>query len=113
VAVAQGQHGRDGAKSGEGKGSADQCTTHRASVRPRGGATSAQWLGEQAEAQARRGLPGGGRRSLVSGELVDRLGQQAGAQTHVVLGEGLGVLKRDWGLADHQARRGVPMTGRR
>jgi hypothetical protein len=86
---------------------------HRASVRPRGGATSAQWLGEQAEARARRGLPDGGRGSSGSGELVGRSDQQAGAQAHVVLGEGLGVLRRDWGLAEHQARRGVPMAGQR
>jgi hypothetical protein len=34
---------------------------HRASVRPRGGATYTHWLGERAEARARRGLPDGGR----------------------------------------------------
>jgi hypothetical protein len=81
-------------------------------VRPRGGATSTQWLGEEAEARARRGLPGGGHGSSGSGQLVGRSGQQAGAQAHMVLGEGLGVLWRDWGLAEHQARRGVPMAGR-
>jgi hypothetical protein len=80
-------------------------------MRPRGDATSAQWLGEQAEARTRRGLPGGGRGSSGAGELVGRSGQQAGAQAHVVLGEGLSVLRRDWGLAEHQARRGVPMAG--
>jgi hypothetical protein len=74
---------------------------------------SAQWLGEHAEAQARQGLPGGGRRRSGSSELVDRSGQRAGAQSQVVLREGLGVLRRDWGLAEHQARCGVPMVGRR
>jgi hypothetical protein len=43
---------------------------YRALVRPRGGATSTHWLGEQAEARARQGLPGGGRGSSNSGELV-------------------------------------------
>jgi hypothetical protein len=37
---------------------------------PRGGARSGHWLGEQAGAQARQGLPGGGRGSSDSGELA-------------------------------------------
>jgi hypothetical protein len=39
-------------------------------VRPRGGATSPHWLGEQSKAWARQGLPGGGRGSSNSGELA-------------------------------------------
>jgi hypothetical protein len=39
-------------------------------MRPREGATSPHWLGEQAEARARQGLPGGGRGSSNSGELA-------------------------------------------
>jgi hypothetical protein len=85
--VVQGQHGHGAAKSGDGKGSAEQCAAQRASVRPRGGATSAQWLGEQAEARARQGLPDSGRGSSGSGELVGRSGLQAGTQAHMVLGE--------------------------
>jgi hypothetical protein len=68
--AAQGQHGRGGGKFGEGKDSAEQCAAYRASVRPWGGATSIHWLGEQAEARARQGLPGGGRESSNSGELA-------------------------------------------
>jgi hypothetical protein len=73
----QGQHGRGGAKSGEGKISAEQCAAYRASVRPRGGATSTHWLGGQAEARARQGLPGDGRGSSNSGELEARTEQHA------------------------------------
>jgi hypothetical protein len=43
---------------------------YRASLRPKGGATSTHWLGEQAEARARHGLLGGGCGSSNSGELV-------------------------------------------
>jgi hypothetical protein len=39
-------------------------------VRPRRGATSTHWLGEQAEVGARQGLPGGGRGRSNSGELA-------------------------------------------
>jgi hypothetical protein len=48
---------------------------YRVSVRPRGGATSTHWLGEQAEARARPGLPGGGRGSSNSGEGNGNAGQ--------------------------------------
>jgi hypothetical protein len=50
---------------------------YRASVRPRGGATSTHWLGEQAETRARQGLPGGSRGSSNSGELAARPKQHA------------------------------------
>jgi hypothetical protein len=39
---------------------------------PREGARSAHWLGEQAGARARQGLPGGDRGSSNSGELAAR-----------------------------------------
>jgi hypothetical protein len=50
---------------------------YRASVQPRGGATSTHWLGEQVEARARQGLPGGGRGSSNSDELAARPEQHA------------------------------------
>jgi hypothetical protein len=60
-----------------GKGSAEPCVMYMASVRPRGGATSTHWLGEQAESWTRQGLSGGGRGSSNSGELAARPEQHA------------------------------------
>jgi hypothetical protein len=73
-----------------------QCAAHRASVSPRGGATSAHWLGEQAEVRARQWLPGGDSRSSGSGEQAVRPGLHAGVQAQVVQEEGLGVLRGHW-----------------
>jgi hypothetical protein len=72
-----GAPGRGGAKYGKGKSSAEQCAAYGAKVRPRGGATSTHWLGVQAEARARQGLPGGGRGSSNSGEQAARPEQHA------------------------------------
>jgi hypothetical protein len=96
AATAQGQHGRDGAKSGEGTGSAGQHVVVGASGRPSGAARRVGSLGIQVGDRAHRRMLDGGRWNSDSGKQAARPGLHAGVQAQVVQEEGLGMLRRHW-----------------
>jgi hypothetical protein len=74
VATAQGQHGRGGAKSDEGTGSAGQHVVVEASGRPSGAVRMVGWLETQVGDRAHRRMLGGGRWNSDSGEQAARPG---------------------------------------
>jgi hypothetical protein len=111
AATAQGQHGRGGAKSSEGTGSAGQHVVVEASGRPRGAARRVGWLGIQVGDRAHWRMLGGGRWNSDSGEQVAWPGLRAGVQAQVVQEEGLGVLRRHWSQAEQWLTEGMPTAG--